>query len=75
MNNLGRKQIKAHKNNTKTFDEESYAEQAKSINAEMRNLEKAIKANIRRAIKDKRENPKDKRIKNLQDMIERINKY
>jgi hypothetical protein len=41
----------------------------------MRNLENAIKANISRAIKDEKENPKDKRIKNLQDMIERINKY
>jgi len=62
----------AHKDNTATFEELSYAEQASSINAEMKHLEDAIKANIRRSIKEGRENPKSKRIQNLQDMIKRL---
>jgi predicted RNase H-like HicB family nuclease len=66
---------KAHKKHTKTFEEETYAEQAKTINAELQNLESAIKANIKRAIENGKENPKDKRIKNLQNLIERLNNY
>ncbi|MDR2731891.1 MAG: hypothetical protein LBB36_01595 [Fibromonadaceae bacterium] len=65
---------KVHKQRTKTFEEETYAEQAKTINAELQNLEKAIKANIRRALQEKRKNPKNMRIKNLQDLIVRLEK-
>jgi phage host-nuclease inhibitor protein Gam len=66
---------KAHKERTKTFEEETYAEQAKTINAELQNLEKAIKANIKRASLEGRSNPKDKRVNNLQDLIDRIINY
>lgn len=62
----------AHKDNTVTFDELTYAEQAKSINAMMRNLENAIKANARRSIAEGRDNPIHKRIQNLKDMIRRL---
>jgi len=67
--------IRRHKKDTKTFDEETYTEQAKTINAEIVHLGKAIKANIRRALKEGKKSPKDKRIKNLEKLIERIKKY
>jgi 2-oxoglutarate dehydrogenase complex dehydrogenase (E1) component-like enzyme len=67
--------VKGHKGRSKTFKQESYSEQAKTINAEMQNLEKAIKANIRRAKEDGRKCPKDMRIKNLQDLIKRLENY
>ena len=38
-----------HKNDTKTFEELSYAEQAKSISAQLNVLQKAIRAHTRRA--------------------------
>lgn len=40
---------KAHKQETATFDELTFADQAKSINAQVAILKKAIKANIKRA--------------------------
>jgi hypothetical protein len=46
----------------------------KHIKAELQNLEKAIKANIRRASEENRKSPKEMRIKNLQDMIVRLEK-
>jgi len=64
-----------HKADTKTFDEETYVEQSKTINAEIVHLGKAIKANIRRSVSEGKKNPKDKRIKNLEDLIERIKNY
>jgi len=64
-----------HKNDTLTFDEETYLQQSKTINAEIVSLGKAIKANIRRALLEGKKNPKDKRIKNLEDLIERIKRY
>jgi hypothetical protein len=64
-----------HKADTITFGEETYAEQAKTINAGIAYLGKAIKANIRRALLEGKKNPKDIRIKNLEDLIERIKKY
>jgi len=67
--------VKARKNRTKTFEEETYIEQAKSINADIVNLERAIKANIRRALKEGKKSPKETRIKNLRSLIERIEKY
>jgi hypothetical protein len=66
--------VKRHKADTKTFEEETYTEQAKTINAEIVHLGKAIKANIRRALLEGKKNPKGKRIKNLEDLIERIKK-
>jgi hypothetical protein len=41
--------VKAHQNNTKTFEELTFAEQAKSINAQIQNLKRAIIAHKRRA--------------------------
>jgi len=64
-----------HKANTKNFGEETYAEQAKTINAGISYLGRTIKANIRRALSEGKKNPKDKRIKNLEDLIERIRNY
>ena len=64
--------VKTRKNQTLTFKDLTYAEQAKSINGQIRELEASIKANLKKAIKDGKENPKEKRIKNLEDLIERI---
>jgi len=64
-----------HKNDTLTFDEETYLQQSKTINAEIVHLGKAIKANIRRALSEGKKNPKEKRIKNLENLIERIKNY
>ena len=47
------KRIPEHKNHTKTFDELDYAEQAKSITAQINVLEKAILAHVREAHKKK----------------------
>jgi hypothetical protein len=66
---------KGHKQGTSTFEELNYSEQAKSISAQILNLEASIKANIRRADKEGKENPKEKRIKNLEDLIGRIKEY
>ena len=41
---------KAHQNNTKTFEELTFAEQAKSINAQIQNLKKEIIAHKKRAL-------------------------
>jgi hypothetical protein len=64
-----------HKAGTKTFEGETYVEQAKTINAEIIHLGKTIKANIRRALSEGKKNPKDTRIKNLEKLIERIKNY
>jgi hypothetical protein len=63
---------KSHQNGTKTFEELTYSEQASSINAQLMDIEASIKANIKRAVDEKRESPKEKRIKNLEDLIERL---
>jgi len=64
-----------HKADTKTFQEETYVEQSKTISMEIVHLGKAIKANIRRALSEGKKNPKEKRIKNLERLIERIKAY
>lgn len=56
---------KQHQNETKNFEELDYAEQARSINAQMQNLEHAIQANARRAKAENRDNPVLTRIKNV----------
>ncbi len=61
-----------HKDGTASFEELTYAEQAKSINAVIIDLEKSIIANIRRAESEGKENPLPKRIQNLKDMISRL---
>jgi hypothetical protein len=65
---------KPHKDGTKDFDELNYAEQAKSINAQLLNLEHAIIANDRRAATENRERPLQKRIKNIEALALRLNK-
>jgi len=66
---------KRHKNDTKTFEELTYSEQSSSINGQLSVIEDAIKANIKKAIIEQKENPKEKRIKNLEDLIIRIKNY
>jgi len=66
---------KAHKKGTQDFSDETYADQSRTITAEILNLEKAIKAHIKFAVENEKENPKEKRIKNLKDMIERIENF
>jgi len=61
-----------HQDNIKTFEELNYAEQARSINAQIIIIEKAINANIRRATKEKRESPIGKRIEQLEGLVERL---
>jgi len=45
---------KAHQNNTKTFEELTFAEQAKSINAQIQNLKRAINAHKKRALEERK---------------------
>jgi hypothetical protein len=67
--------VRAHKKHTKSFDEETYSEQARTINASMIYLGKEIKANIKRALSEGKKNPKERRIRNLENLIERIRAY
>jgi len=43
-----------HQNRTKTFEELTFAEQAKSINAQIVVLQRSIRAHVRRAMKEQR---------------------
>jgi ribosomal protein L39E len=61
-----------HKNHTRTFESLDYAEQAKSISAQIHSLEMAIKANIRRALKENRELPIRKRIEQVERLVQRL---
>ena len=61
-----------HQNNTKTFEQLSFAEQAKSISAQVQILEKAIAANIRRAIEEDRESPATARIEQVERLVQRL---
>lgn len=63
-----------HSNNTKTFEELSYAEQASSISAQILSLEKAIVAHERRALSENRDITElnSKTIAQIQRMIDRI---
>jgi hypothetical protein len=60
---------KRHKDDTKTFDELNYAEQAKSINGQIISLMKSINAHERRAIKEKRGTSLCKITKTLQNKV------
>lgn len=59
---------KRHKHDTAEFDELTYAEQAKSINAHLLVLKRLIKANRTRAKKEGKPDPTAKRIENLEKM-------
>ena len=64
--------MKEHKKHTKTFEELNYSEQAKSISAEIRSLEMAIIANNRRAKKENRQLPIEKRIEQVERLVQRL---
>jgi hypothetical protein len=69
--------MKSHQNNTKTFKELSFSGQVKSISAQILSLEKAIKANAKRAIKEKRNGAntlKARRIAQVSRMLSRLGK-
>jgi hypothetical protein len=66
---------KAHKNRTKLFAEETYAEQSRSIKAEMMNLNAAIKAHLARAAKEDRASPKAKVLASLRKLIAGLESY
>jgi acyl-CoA reductase-like NAD-dependent aldehyde dehydrogenase len=66
--------IKGRQNNTKTFDELDYTEQAKSISGQISILEKAIRANIRRAKKEQKKSPAQNRIEQVERLVQRLKK-
>jgi gas vesicle protein len=68
-------QQKAHKGRTKTFAEETYAEQSKSITAEVKHLKDAIKAHIRQAAEEGKPSPKEKRLESLRKLIGELETY
>jgi hypothetical protein len=47
--------IKQHKKNTRDFGELTFSEQAKSINAEILYLKRAVQAHVRRGLQDGRD--------------------
>lgn len=63
---------KAHKRNTENFDELTYAEQSSSITAQINNLSRQIKAHVRRAKKDGKENPLKKNIESVKRMLTKL---
>lgn len=62
----------SHQGNTKTFEQLSFAEQAKSISAQIQSLEKSITANIRRAVKENRQSPSMARIEQVERLVQRL---
>jgi hypothetical protein len=61
-----------HKKHTKTFEELDYAEQAKSISAQINILEKAIIANARKAEVEQKETPIHGRIEQVERLVQRL---
>ncbi len=64
--------MKAHQNNTKTFDELTYAEQSKSLNATILFLKSAILAHKRRAILEQKEDSTCKFIAQLEKLAQEL---
>jgi hypothetical protein len=66
--------VKAHKNHTKDFEDLTYAEQARSINATMAYLTKAIKAHLKKAenVRRTKEVVKQKCMKQAERLLDRI---
>lgn len=64
----------AHKNNTKTFPELPYDEQASSINAQIANVQSAIKHHIEHAPKHGKNSAdvKDKCVKQIERLLDRV---
>jgi len=69
--------MKAHQSHTKDFEELTYDEQAKSINAQMANLGKAINAHLRKAESEGREveDVRKKCIGQANNLVQRIYEY
>ncbi len=67
--------MSAHRNNTKTFEELDYAQQARSISAQILSLERAMLAHKRRATAENRNVAElhTQLITQVQRMIVRIN--
>lgn len=61
---------KRHKGDTKDFDEMTFAEQAKSINATIVNLQRAIAYHIRHS--SNRERTKSKCLQQLRRMFQKL---
>ncbi|MDR2434928.1 MAG: hypothetical protein LBD47_10235 [Treponema sp.] len=64
----------AHQNDTKAFGQLNFAEQAKSITAQIHSLEMAIKANIKRAGEEDRDSPAKIRIEQVEKFVQRLKK-
>jgi hypothetical protein len=67
--------MKSHQNNSKTFEELTYAEQAKSISAQILSLERAIIAHKRRAAAENRNvtETHTKLVEQVERLLNRIN--
>jgi hypothetical protein len=65
---------KRRKAGIKTFDELTYREQSRSLNAQILILKRAIKANARRARAENRKSPLETRIANLENLVEDLKK-
>jgi hypothetical protein len=63
-----------HQNDTKTFEQLNFAEQAKSITAQIHSLEMAIKANIKRAGEENKDSPVKIRIEQIERFVQRLKK-
>jgi hypothetical protein len=68
---------KRHKSDTKTFNELNWSEQSKSITATILQVEKVVKAHLKRAYKDGEdiENTRDKCLNQLMRMVRRLQQY
>ena len=66
--------MKAHKDHTRDFEDLTYAEQAKSINAEMAYLPKAVRAHLRKAQNEARDTNavRQKCLNQVQRLLRRI---
>jgi hypothetical protein len=62
----------SHQNNTKTFEQLDYAEQTKSITAQIHSLEMAIIANIRKAVEENRKSPATIRLVQIERFVQRL---
>ena len=62
----------SHKKNTKTFEQLDFAEQAKSITAQIHSIEMAIGANIRKAVDENKKSPAKKRLAQVERLVQRL---
>ncbi|MCR5698700.1 MAG: hypothetical protein K6G52_03545 [Treponemataceae bacterium] len=62
-----------HKNHSEGFEGLSFADQARSLNTTILNLEKEILAHKRRSAQENKEDSTFKYIEQLKNLIERLN--